>query len=134
MTMSDVRAMLDRKFLYAFDLQGKDCTVEIERVVQGEVTSAGGAKKMPMIHFKGKTKPLGVNITNINTIGALLGTFEAAKWVGHKITIYPTTTKTKEGMVDCIRVRNKLPASKPALESPEGFALTPPNATLHGGG
>jgi hypothetical protein len=125
--------MLDRKFLYAFDLQGKDVTVEIERVVQGEVTTVGGVKKMPMIHFKGKSKPLGANVTNLNTIGALLGTFEATKWPGHKITLYPTVTKTKDGMVDCIRVRNRLPADKPA-EGPGGFALTPPDATLHGEG
>lgn len=105
--MPDVRKWLDRKVMYACDLDGKDWTLEIERVEQGEITTQGGRKGMPMLHFKGAKKPLGLNATNTATIGSLLGTFEASKWPGHKITLYVTTTSTKDGQCECIRIRNK---------------------------
>jgi hypothetical protein len=107
--MSDVRKWLDRKVMYACDLEGKDWTLEIERVEQGEISTEGGKKGMPMCHFKGAKKPLGLNSTNTNTIGQLLGTFEASRWPGNRVTLYVTTTKTKAGIVDCIRVRNVKP-------------------------
>lgn len=105
----DVRKFLDRTLLYAYDLDGKEVTVTIEKVVQGEVTHQGGKKAMPLVHFVGKRKPLGLNITNIKSIAAIVGSMHADKWPGHKITLYPTTTRTRDGMEECIRVKNAAP-------------------------
>lgn len=108
--MSDYRLMFSSEFLYAFHLQGKDATVEIESVKAGEVTGEGGRKaKKPIVRFKGKELPLAVNKTNAKVIAGMYGT-ETSKWVGKKITLYPTTTSFGGEQKDCIRVRPKVPS------------------------
>jgi len=107
--MPDFRTMFEKEFLYAFMLNGKEATVEIERVKGGELTGEGGKKtKKPVCWFKGKKKPLALNVTNCKTIAAMYGNNTDA-WVGKKITIYPTTTDFGGKTCDCIRVRQRVP-------------------------
>jgi len=107
------KAMMDPKeFLYAFDLQGRDVVVQIERVTAGEVIGDGGRKsKKPKCFFKGKSKPLILNATNCKTIAQITGTHDVEKWAGQWLTLYPTTTtsKTDGSTVDCIRIRPRAP-------------------------
>ena len=111
----DIRSMFDKAFLYHFDLQGRDVTVVIAKVTQGKVMGTDGkAQKKPVAYFKGKEKGLALNITNVRTIGAIYGTFEAEKWVGKAITLFPTTTSMAGRTVECIRVR----PSKPGKDAP----------------
>lgn len=112
--MTDVRKMYDKDFLYAYDLEGRDVTVTIERVTQGTLTGKGGkSNKKPVLYFRGTTKGLGLNITNARTIAALYGSFDSEAWVGKRITLYPTTTTFGSETMDCIRIRNYLPKGKP---------------------
>jgi len=114
--MPDVRAYFEKAFLYSFHLDGKDCTVTIDKVVQGAVQGTDGKKtKKPLVYFKGKEKPLALNITNVRTIGAMYG-FKAEDWVGKRITLYPTTTTFGPKTVDCVRIRPTVPGAK----TPEG--------------
>lgn len=109
---TDVRSFYDKEFLYAFDLGGKDVTLTIEKVVRGELTGTGGKKsKKPIVYFKEGTekKGLGLCITNARTIAQLYGSFEAEKWIGKWITLYPTTTTFGSATVDCIRIRPVAP-------------------------
>lgn len=117
----DVRSALDKDFLYSYDLQGRDVTVIIERVAQGTLVGQQGKKsKKPVVFFKGKSKPLALNVTNIKTIAALYGSFKAEDWIGKAITIYPTTTNFGSETKDCIRIRNKRPgAASVATPEPE---------------
>lgn len=106
--------MMDRDYLFAFDLQGKDCTVTIERVTGGEIKGTGGKKsKKPLCYFKESRdqRPLGLNSTNCKTIAAMYGN-DTAGWIGKRITIYPTTTSFGSETVDCIRVRPGVPSEK----------------------
>jgi len=115
----DVRSALDKAFLFSYDLQGKDVTVVIERVVQGELVGQQGRKtKKPLVYFRGKSKPLALNITNIKTIASLYGSFRVEDWIGKSITLYPTTTNFGSETKDCIRIRNKRPGSA-AASAPE---------------
>ena len=108
------RAMTDREFLFAYDLQGRDVTVTISRVVAGQLTDQNGRKsKKPVVFFEGKDKGLALNSTNAKTIAALYGNYVEA-WVGKSITIYPTTTKMAGEVVECIRVRPKVAAAQVA--------------------
>ncbi len=105
--------MMDRDYIYAFDLQGKDVTVTIEKVTGGELTGQGGRKaKKPLAFFRGKQKPLALNSTNCKTIAALYGN-DTTEWAGKAITLYPTTTTMGGDTVDCIRVRPEKPAQQP---------------------
>jgi hypothetical protein len=111
--MTDVRKMFDKEYIYAYDLEGRDVTVEIVRVKAGTLTGTGGkSNKKPVLYFKGTEKGLGLNITNARTIAGLYGGFESEKWIGKRITLYPTTTTFGSQTVECIRIRNVVPKAK----------------------
>jgi hypothetical protein len=117
--------MMDRDYLFAFDLQGKDCTVTIAKVTGGEIKGTGGKKsKKPLCYFKESRdqRPLGLNSTNCKAIASMYGN-DTAAWIGKRITIYPTTTSFGSETVDCIRVRPGVPSDK---AKPGELATTPP--------
>ena len=115
------KSFFDREYLFAFDLQGKEVTLTIERVTAGELTSTGGRKtKKPLCFFKEgrEKKPLALNSTNCKTIAKLYGN-DTDNWPGKRIIIYPTVTQMAGEDVDCIRVRPYLPNGAPAPAKPE---------------
>lgn len=106
------RHMMTSDKLHAADLMGREVTVQIERVVQGEYPDHEDPKKKvlkPDVYFKGKKKPLGLNSTNARAISRLVGSPRTEDWIGRWITLYPTTTRAFGEEHECIRVRNKLP-------------------------
>lgn len=111
----DYRRMYDDKeHLYAYDLDGREVTIQIEKVYAGELMGEKGRKsKKPMVKFVGKDKKLALNKTNGKTIAQLYGK-DTDNWAGKWITIYPTTTDFGGETVDCIRVRPQVPQGKPA--------------------
>ena len=107
--MSDWRGMFDRDHIGAWDLDGRDVTVTIESVKATVLTAQGGkSNKKPVIHFKGKEKGFVCNKTNAKAIAAMYGN-DTSKWVGQRITIYPTTTSFGNETKECIRVRPGIP-------------------------
>jgi hypothetical protein len=123
----DIRLWHEHKVLKAIHLRGRDVTVRIKSIAPGKITGVGGkSDKMPMVEFEGKDLPLGLNKTNTNTLVALYGS-KPSQLVGKLITLYPTTTKGKEGtIVECIRIRPVVPRGKadaldePAQADPDG--------------
>lgn len=118
--MGHWKSLMDRDFMYAFDLQGKDVTVTIDRVVGGELTGPGGKKsKKPLCYFRESKsgKPLALNATNCKCIAQLYGN-DTDEWIGKRITLYPTTTQMGGETCDCIRVRPKIPAGKGEAAAP----------------
>lgn len=99
------KSMMDRDFIFAFDLNGKEVTVTISRVEAGTLNGSSGRKaKKPIVYFEGKEKGLALNATNCKTVAKLYGNY-TEKWIGKQITIYPTTTDMAGETVECIRVR-----------------------------
>lgn len=99
----------DKDFLFAFDLDGRDATVTIEKCIGGEIIGEQGRKnKLPVLFFVGKKKRLGLNKTNGKTIAAMYGT-DTNGWAGKAITIYPTTTQFGGETKECIRIRPIVP-------------------------
>lgn len=114
--MADYRTMYDATYLGAWDLQGRDITVQIAKVVPGKLGHTGGPRsKKPIVYFERAEKALPLNKTNGLIVAALYGT-DAAKWVGQRITLYPTTTQFGGATVDCIRVRPTKPGARVAAE------------------
>src|SRR3990167_139657 len=110
---TDYRTMFDRDYIGHFDLQGRDVTVTISKVIAGQLTAQGGRKsKKPIIYFNGKEKGMICNKTNSKTIASLYGNFVEG-WVGKSITLYVSMTRSPEGGddVQCIRIRPQVPAS-----------------------
>ena len=102
-------SMFDRNYIGHFDLQGREITVSISKVVGGELTAQGGRKsKKPIIYFEGKEKGMICNKTNSKTIASMYGNY-VEEWVGKKITLYVSTTRNPDGTgdVECIRIRPK---------------------------
>lgn len=126
--MPDVRTMFDKEYLYAYDLQGKDVTVKIAKVIGGKLTGTGGkSNKKPVLYFDGKEKGLAVNITNARIIASIYGSFKSEDWLGKLITLYPTTTTFGSQTVECIRVRPTKPrGSSKAATSPPADEPAPP--------
>lgn len=103
------KSMMDRDFIYAFDLNGRDVTVTIAKVTAGSIAGNGGRKsKKPLCYFEGKEKALALNATNCKVIAKLYGN-DTDAWVGKKIRLYPTTTEMAGETVECIRVRPEAP-------------------------
>ena len=105
---------MDRKFLFAFDLEGKDRTLTIDRVEAGELEGEKGRKsKKPLCYFvESKSgKPLALNATNCKAIAKLYGA-DIEGWAGQRITLYPTTTEMGGETVECIRVRPRKPPAR----------------------
>lgn len=116
--MAHWKSMMERDYMYAFDLQGRDVTVTIQKVAAGELVGQGGKKtKKPLVWFaESKSgKPLGMNTTNCKTVAAMYGN-DCDRWVGKRITLYPTTCSSPEGTVECIRVRPTVPPEKAAAQ------------------
>lgn len=104
----------DKEYLYAFDLDGREVTVQIEKCFAGELTGEKGRKsKKPMLKFVGKDKKLALNKTNGKIIAGLYGV-DADAWAGKWITIFPTTTDFGGDTVECIRVRPAIPKTNGA--------------------
>jgi hypothetical protein len=109
--VQDVRQMFDSAYIGAWDLQGKDATVTIARVVAGELAKAGTSKKdkAPIMYFEGKDKGMVLNKTNMRAIAGIYGGFKVKDWIGKPITIFATTCQFGPNTVDCIRVRPTAP-------------------------
>lgn len=109
----DVRQMFDSAYVGNWDLQGCDVVVIIARIVPGELAKAGTSKKdkAPIMFFEGREKGMVLNKTNMKIIGGIVGSFKVKDWIGHAITLYPTTCQFGPNVVDCIRVRPVAPAA-----------------------
>lgn len=112
-TRTDYRSLYDKDFIGAWDLKDKDVTVTIKEVKGGSLTAPGGRKsRKPVIYMNGTEKGFALNATNGKTIAAMYGN-HIENWVGKKITLYKSMTRSPngDGEVECIRVRPQAPTS-----------------------
>jgi hypothetical protein len=99
------------KYLFAEDLKGKPVDLTIAAMNSDSLVTEAGKKRAVVVTFAGKKKVLVLNKTNAHLINEIfpLAPGESMKsWVGKRITIYPTQTKMKGEVVDCIRVYGSL--------------------------
>lgn len=122
------KSMVDKEFLGAWDLNGKDVHVTIDRVEAGEITGEQGKKsKKPICWIRGAKKPLALNVTNCKIIAALYGN-DTSDWSGKRITLFATTTSFGGQTVECIRVRPKAPPAKGEPAQAEPAAVREPGS------
>jgi hypothetical protein len=110
--VTDYRTMFDDKWLKSWDLSG-DVNVTIERVEPGVIENEKDktSKRVPVLFFKGFARPLGLNKTNGKTVAGMYGK-DTARWIGKRLTLYPTTTEMNGEMKDCIRIRPEVPGEE----------------------
>ena len=98
----------DDGLLYAHHLQGKPCTVTIERVSAAKlVGQAGRTSRKPMLHFRGTSRGFAICKTDARTLERIAGSGDVDRWIGVSVTLVPTTTRTSDGDVPCIRIAPK---------------------------
>jgi hypothetical protein len=114
------KSMMQKDYLYAFDLKGRDQVVTIERIQAGTLKNGQKTTKKPLCFFSGIKRPLALNATNCKTIAAMFGN-DTDDWRGKRITLYPTMTQFGGADVECIRVRPRAPDERaaPGQISPE---------------
>ncbi len=97
------------KYWQAFELEGKDLTVTITRIVGEEVEGEEGRKaRKPVIYTSELPRPIVLNKTNAKTLIALYGA-DYRQWVGKRFVMYPTMVKFGREDVEAIRFRKKVP-------------------------
>jgi hypothetical protein len=100
---------------------GRDCYVSpvvvIEKMSAGLIKSREKPKgeRRNFAHFKGKAKPLGLNVTNCETIQDLAGSPDTDKWIGLTIQLYvdPRSRYPSGKTGPAIRIRPTAPDGKP---------------------
>lgn len=104
------REIFESEWVGAADLQGKDAPVTIEEIKKGDVFNPKTNKTTSKlcIRFTELKKGFICNKTNATSIAKMHGK-EASKWVGKRITLYPTTCKVGRETEPCLRVRETEP-------------------------
>lgn len=103
--MRHYKLLHPRNYISAADLDGKDATLTIESIQHEDVVGESGRKEnLPIVTFAKAKKKFILNRTNAKAIAAQHGP-DVDGWVGKSITIYPTTTKAKGEVTECIRIR-----------------------------
>lgn len=135
----DSRLLFPNDYLSAADLQEKDVTLTISRLVQEELRTEQGNEDKWVLFFKEmedrhkrdqkrRNKRLVLNKTNAGSISKVWGT-ETNDWVGKPITLWPTTCQAFGKQADCIRIREKKPKpTKPAAAADQIPDEDPPES------
>ena len=114
---ADYRSYFDSEAFRVWHLEGKARTFKIAGIAQIETKFMGAKELRPLLHLIDRDGvvqlPLTLNKTNSKTIAQLYGK-KPRQWIGRLITLYPTTTETRDGMADCIRIKPQDPATAKA--------------------
>jgi hypothetical protein len=107
----------DDRYIGAHSLpNGEDMTVTIVRVEEQQNVQMGGGKKEDLcVCHLAECKPMILNMTNRETLAELFKTPWIEEWPGRRFTVYASKTKFGAKMVDCLRIRPKLPGTKSPL-------------------
>lgn len=122
--MTHWKKYFDYRFISAEELDGKEVIMTIAGIDRDEVYSQSNRakEKKATLSFKETDKKIVLNKTNAKKITEVLGTPHVEKWIGQKITLYPTSVQGFGSNVDAIRIK-KAPAgavaSKPELKQIE---------------
>lgn len=113
------RDNFDSRFLRVFWLAGKPRVVTIVAVERLRSSNKKESKLQLLITLAEAEKKWASNVTNCGIIEALTGKSDPNDWIGTRIELYPTKTRDpNQQLVDCIRVREKLPAASAKTEAP----------------
>lgn len=107
----------ESKYLKAEDLQGREFTLTIERVLPSDDKA-----KKPVIMFKGAQKGLMCNITNAKRIAHFYGK-DVNAWSGKQVILYMELVDFEGDLVESIRI--KAPAGFRPTVPAENFDQTP---------
>jgi hypothetical protein len=104
------------QFVKSSDLKSGSAIVTIKQARIEPVRAQDGVKDMLVLSFLETRKKLIVNVTNFDTIAAIVGDDETNTWPGTRIELFRSKTEMGNQSVDCVRVRAP---TKPPKASPD---------------
>jgi hypothetical protein len=109
----------NKDYLGACDLDDKDLVAVIDHVeVKPIKDTSGGEENRNVAIFKGKIKPMVLNVTNCKIVRKFTGSSFIEDWKDVAVQIYIEEVKAFGEMTDGLRIRKK----QPVIEKPK---LTP---------
>jgi len=100
--MPPIDQLFPSKYLRTGDLEGREVTVTIDRVV---LEPAGKLQQpKPVVYFAGKKKGLILNRTNAQRIGEIAGSTNTDDWRGTAIRLYVTHVAFQGKPTPAIRI------------------------------
>ncbi len=110
-TIDDVYG--EGEWLKAADLDGRQVVVKITSTSMTvfDDKRSGEKKKQIVLHFEGKKKKLGLNLTNAKKVASICESKNTDDWIGHSIMLYPTEVEAFGETTEAIRIR-AVPTSK----------------------
>jgi uncharacterized protein with von Willebrand factor type A (vWA) domain len=114
----------DTRFIRYTNLHDKPKVVTITDVKGLLSKNKDETKRQLLVYLQEFEKPWAINVTNSESIGLLHGT-DPRGWIGKQVELYPTKTRFGREVVDCIRVRDKVPermTAKQATRHPDAAA------------
>jgi hypothetical protein len=114
-TKTHWKKLVDPRYIGAYALpNGDDITVTIEVVQLERVKMMGGKEEDHTICYIKGQKPMILNVTNSKSIHKLYGPF-IEDWAGKQITLFASTAKLGNELVECLRIRPSVAKKKPTL-------------------
>lgn len=104
----NVNEIWPSKYIKAMDLNGRDITVEIDRLAIEEIGVPPKIEAKPVLYFKKAKKSMVCNRVNGMTIAAMYGP-ETAAWEGKRVTLFPTRVTAFGSVFEVIRIRPQMP-------------------------
>lgn len=116
MTQTHWKKLHNPDYLGAYSFEsGKDIIGTIKTVKVETVIGADNRKEeCSVIHFYENIKPFVLNVTNSKTITKIYKTPYIEEWVDKKIQMYATEVKAFGELVECVRIRQKVPVTSSA--------------------
>lgn len=116
-----------KTFLGGWTFEDGDKTLTIKSVGEEEMYDAdtGGKKKALAMRFEEMDLPMVLNVTNSETIAAVVGSDRLADWIGHKIIVGTSKVKAFGKIHDAIRVRPDKPDNREYLCEDCGIVIKP---------
>ena len=115
----NINDVITRRFVTAYDLQGKEPIVTIAKVVLESVGWGTRATQVPVLYFLHKDKGLKLGTTMLRAIAEFAGE-ETDRWIGVSVQLYTTTDRNPKNGLQVPVVRVKQPAKITKMMSREG--------------
>lgn len=110
------RQLVDNEYLGSWDFDENEIkTFTIKSVNAKKVVNIQGSPTKFIIDFMEDKRPMIANVTNMKTIGKVLGTDDYTKWSGNAISLKVEKVEAFREVTDAIRVvrQKPVPVKKP---------------------
>jgi hypothetical protein len=105
------RQLVDNEYLGSWDFDENEIkTFTIKSVNAKKVVNIQGSPTKFIIDFMEDKRPMIANVTNMKTIGKVLGTDDHTKWSGNAISLKVEKVEAFREVTDAIRVVKQKPA------------------------